>query len=213
MHTFGGPEDATAQALRQELTLLGEQWVRLGAPISDVLAPGISPVEVDALTEPLGLRVPVELKVLWEWHNGSQAEPRGADDYSIGHGGYEFLSVQDALQQYLGNRQSFAEPEEPDLLPQMFWHTSWLPFMMQQAQRLYVDCERTVTGHPGAAPVRLVSWEWEAFDVDVAQSVTAAVLTWTWLLEQNYYRVELQGERRVFRRFSPVPRFLRGGLV
>jgi hypothetical protein len=61
-------------------------------PTVVALAPGVSPDEVDRLTESYGLRVPVEVKALWEWHNGIVRTTHG-NDFSIGPGGYEFLRV------------------------------------------------------------------------------------------------------------------------
>ena len=183
---------------------------RLGAPILDVLAPGISPDDVDALTEPYGLRVPVEVKTLWEWHNGILTDDPYRADYSIGPGSYDFLSVQGALAEYESNREHHGEPMEPETAPEMYWHKSWLPFMVQQAERLYVDCDRTVFVAWGEAPVRLVGWAWESFDVDVAPSVKHAVSIWTWLLEQDYYRVEQADGQRTWQvDYMAIPEFLR----
>jgi cell wall assembly regulator SMI1 len=213
---YTGPERATVRTLRLELESLRVEWQRLGAPIAGALAPGITPEEIDALAEPFGLRVPTELKALWEWHNGVQPTEGPDADLTIGPGGYYFFSDQQALKSYEQNRLIHAEPPAPDLLAaDMYWHASWLPFMEQGPQRLYVDCDRRVSAHPGAAPIRLVSWEWEAYDVDIASSLAEAVRTWTWLLSQDFYQVVDEGSRRRWDvDYMSVPLFLRGsGLV
>jgi hypothetical protein len=197
------------------LELLRAEWERLGAPIARALAPGIPPAEVESLAEPCGLRVPAELKALWEWHNGVLATSSINADLSIGPGGFDFFSVQQSLKAYEQNRAIHAEPPVPDVgAEDMYWHESWLPFMAQGPQRLYVDCDRRVSGPPGALPIRLVAWEWEGHDVDIAPSLTKAVQTWTWLLSQNYYRVVSDGVRKGWDvDFQAVPMFLRTGLA
>jgi hypothetical protein len=212
LYEFEGPDAFGALGLRDALPALAEQWSRLGAPISEVLAPGISPDEVDRLAEPYGLRVPVEAKALWEWHNGmvpsARERPYFYPGYTIGPGGYVFHSVQEALEQYVVNREThpYSEPDWTSI----YWRESWLPVMTQDAQRLYVDCQREVQGTPGTAPLRLVEWAWEGFDADIAPSIAAAVRTWTWLLEQDYYRIEDGGGFPAWQcDWEEIPLFLR----
>lgn len=161
---------------------LNAQWVRLGAPIARALRPGLSEQQLDAVAERLGVSLPRELRELWAWHDG--ADPDSYRD--IGPGGYEFLSTEEVVEAHGMNRAIHAESPAPDVLPEMFWHESWIPFMTQDAQRLYVDAARETT--TGSSPVRLVTWEWEDFTVDRAPSLAAAVSMWTWLLESGYYR-------------------------
>jgi hypothetical protein len=71
----------------------------------------------------------------------------------------------------------------------MYWHQSWLPFMTQDAQRLYVDCDREVTLSEGTSPTRLVAHVWERFDVDRALSLAHTIEIWNYVLAYDYYRV------------------------
>jgi hypothetical protein len=41
-----------------------------GAPIVDHLQPGLSDEQMDELTAPLGLSLPVEARRWWGWHDG-----------------------------------------------------------------------------------------------------------------------------------------------
>jgi hypothetical protein len=200
-------ERAAVVQLQQALPELEAQWKRLQAPIATALQPGMDPLLIDRLGASEGLRVPTELKVLWSWHNGATRPSVPGVDHSIGPGGYDFLSVEEALEVYRQNREWHAESVDPEDSPETYWHESWLPFMTQQAERLYVDCERVVTAAPGRSPIRLVSHEWEAFDVDLAASLLDAVWTWTWLLQQNYYTFDEHGQGHVD--FAAVPVFLR----
>jgi hypothetical protein len=167
--------------LVDQLEGLRAQWVRLGAPIERLLRPGLEEAEMDSMAAAHNLRLPPELRIWWNWHDGTADGPD--EERSIGPGSYVFLSLAEALEAYEQNRQ--IHHPEPDM-GDMFWHDSWLPFMNQQAQRLYVDCDRL--SQIGDSPIRLVSWEWEDFDVDRANSLGHAVSMWTWLLSSDFYR-------------------------
>ena len=193
--------DKNAGLVAFERNLLGEletQWRRHGAPIVDLLRPGISPDEVDGLAAPHGLVVPPELKVLWNWHDGAVLPAHSPQTVRSVGPAYEFLSAAECFEQYEFNRSVHAHSPAPDEMPEMYWHKSWLPFMTADAQRLYVDCDRPLT-LSWWSPVRLVSWEWEAFDVDRAISVSHMVSAWVWLLAQDYYRWDIDAD--------PVPRW------
>lgn len=164
------------------LNQLKTQWIRLGAPIARALRPGLSDGQLDVVAQRLGLELPREVRELWAWHDG--ADPTSPRD--IGPGGYEFLTTDEVVSTYEANLSRHAESPDPHVVPDMYWHRSWIPLMVQGAQRLYVDARRATT--TGVSPVRLVSWEWEDFTVDRAPSLAAAVSMWTWLLESDYYR-------------------------
>lgn len=166
--------------LRTLLEDLLAQWVRLGAPVVRALRPGLTDAELDAVSSELDLELPNELRELWSWHDGCDRGGNG----NIGPGGYQFLSSSDAIEAYRLNRRIHGE-DPGDLPSDPYWRRSWVPFMTQDAQRLYIDCDRTTTTR--TSPVRLVSWEWENFDVDIAPSLASAVSMWIWLLESDYY--------------------------
>lgn len=203
-------DKATADHVVRALTALEVQWRRLGAPIAKALEPGISAEEIDLLAAPYGLEIPGELKALWGWHNGARAIAPGRGRWTVGPGGYEFLSAQSSLEGYALNRRVHEESPGDDPLLDPYWHESWLPFMTHDAQRLYVDCDRT--DQFGASPVRLVTWEWENFQVDRATSVAQLIRIWTWLLEQDLYRVVLDESGNAWWEpveWTRVPEFLR----
>lgn len=181
-----GWSETAARNLLSALHALEAQWRRFDAPIVNALEPGISPEQIDDLAAPYGLEVPTELKALWGWHNGAGLISPNHGRWTMGPSGYEFLSAQSSLDSYAFNRRVHDAPDS-DLLPDLFWHESWLPFMTAGAERLYVDCDRT--DQFGASPVRQVSWEWENFQVDRATSVAQVIRIWTWLLEQDLYRL------------------------
>jgi cell wall assembly regulator SMI1 len=170
--------------LPQLLIDLEAQWRRLDAPIAMRLRPGLSDADLAAVGHRLGgVSLPTELRQLWAWHDG--AEPGGRRD--IGPGAYDFLTTDEVVAAHQRELRIQGTPVEADdsEVADMYWHRSWVPFMTQGPQRLYIDCARRTT--TGLSPVRLVTWEWENHDVDRATSLTAAVSLWTWLLGCNYY--------------------------
>lgn len=167
--------------LVDEFEGLKAEWARLEAPIEHLLRPGLAEDEMDEMAAAHNLRLPPELRIWWNWHNGAA---EGSDqERSIGPGGYVFLSLAETLKAYEENRQ--IHQPDPDMVD-TFWRDSWVPFMNQDAQRLYVDCERL--GEFGDSPIRLVSWEWDTFETDRAMSLGHAVSMWTWLLASDFYR-------------------------
>jgi cell wall assembly regulator SMI1 len=194
----------TATKLRGELEQLEAAWNDLGAGIASRLRPGLSDAEMNEMAEPFGLSVPLELRVWWNWHDGADFHAEGIRQLrTIGPGGFEFLPLEEALREYEQNRRVPVEPAMPD----MYWHPSWLPFMRQDAQRLYIDCDRTLFGE--YSPVRLVTWEWENYDVDRATSLTHAVSLWQWLLTAGYYRWDPADRRHWICDFGSIPLFAR----
>lgn len=187
------------------LTELEAQWHRLGAPVARALRPGLSERGLDSLAAALDVDLPRELRELWAWHDGAEPGVRG----SIGPGGYEFLTTEEVVAQHRMNLEVHAESPDPEAAPDLFWHRSWVAFMVRGAQRLYVDTARRPTS--GVSPVRLVSWEWEDVDVDRAPSLAAAVSMWTWLLQSGAYRWDADG--REHDDWNAVPLFARWSLA
>ena len=65
------------------LEAVRERWREDGAPTAEVLRPGLGDADMDALTAPLGLRLPPEARTLWSWHDGADL---GIDTRWIGKG-------------------------------------------------------------------------------------------------------------------------------
>ena len=61
----------TAPVLTADLLeTLERGWARQSAPVMEHLRPGLSPERIDDLTAPVGLRLPVEARIWWGWHDG-----------------------------------------------------------------------------------------------------------------------------------------------
>lgn len=164
--------------LHRALEGLRTEWERVDAGIVDQLPPGLTRNELDAIEVEFGHALPAEVRELWSWADGTNGEA------SVGPGSYVFLSSRGALKEYRVNREIHPEGTYEDI-PEMYWHETWMPVFVQGPQRLYVDVARDTVS--GRSPVRLVSWEWEDFDVDQAPSIEHTVWQWTWLLQAGYY--------------------------
>jgi hypothetical protein len=164
--------------LIRDLDELKAQWFRLGAPIYHHLRPGLDDSGIARLEEQLGLSLPAERRGLWQWHDGADLGWR-----AIGPGGMEFLPTAHVVEAFRLNRQTHRQ-SAPDFLD-AYWHATWIPFMNQGPQRLYIDTARRVAS--GASPVREVTWEWDNYDADLTPSLQDLIRQRTWLLSQDFY--------------------------
>jgi hypothetical protein len=103
------------------LDRLEGEWGRQKAPIAEFLVPGLPEDVIDAMTAPLGVRLPVEARVWWQWHNGvdvpkerwtSQARRLGGTDFDI-------ISLERAVAEYHWRRRLVQEQPVEPLSPQM----------------------------------------------------------------------------------------------
>lgn len=102
-------------------------WRAEGAPVVDSLAPGLSRSQMDALTAPLGLKLPVEAQLWWGWHNGAAvAEDAPAVLAEVGPW-MPYVSLANALHAYQVCREIAYDIDDPDYGPDELWSPSWLP--------------------------------------------------------------------------------------
>lgn len=182
--------------LAETLIEIEAQWRRLGAPIVEALRPGLDEDTLDSVAARFGWSLPQELRVWFRWHDGADPTmPR-----SIGPGGYELLTLEEALEKTEDNRAHFA-----DAAP-LVWPREWLVFMTQGPQRLYMDTSRSALR--ASTPIGLVPWMPEDMDVHRAGSLLQAASLWLWLLERDHYRVEDGGDLFVDK-WAELPLWLR----
>jgi hypothetical protein len=113
----------TAPVLTADLLeTLETGWARQSAPVMEHLRPGLSPERIDDLTAPLGLRLPVEARIWWGWHDGVDVRlgPRTELGPSL-----PFLPLEAAIDLCLLLRDQAAHVwgERADY----WWRTSWFP--------------------------------------------------------------------------------------
>lgn len=92
------------------LSQLADAWTAQGAAIAGQLAPGLSDDEMDELTAPLGVRLPLEARVWWGWHDGVPWRTDGERTTGRELGpGMDYLPLRDAVSQYLRERRNFTQ--------------------------------------------------------------------------------------------------------
>ena len=114
---------------RQLLGELEARWHAEGAPITERLTPGLSDEEIDAITAPLGIRLPAEARLWWQWHNGVPASAVTLRaERTIGGPYYEYIPLEEAAADYRQVRKIAAEVvRDMDQDVDDFWHPSWWP--------------------------------------------------------------------------------------
>jgi cell wall assembly regulator SMI1 len=115
---------------------LKELWAREGAPVLQHLRPGLAPEEIDALTEPLGVRLPTEARTWWGWHDGVSGTVALGVQRELGPG-LPFLPLGDAVALYRHALQQAAEVagDQADY----WWRPSWFP-VTERSGEIRCDC-------------------------------------------------------------------------
>lgn len=160
------------------LSALERSWRVVGAPIADCLAPGLPPDEIDSLSAAVGLVLPEGLRIWWGWHNGIRPDATDPERASTGFG-FDFISLQEALDNRAELLRDASEPLDRE--GQMYWRSTWLPFVGRAGGTLFVD-----TATYGSSPVRTLTWEWEDLLKVRAWSITEVVETWTYVLAREW---------------------------
>jgi cell wall assembly regulator SMI1 len=175
---------------RHLLNRLENAWRRQKAPIAEFLVPGLSEDVIEAMTAPLGLRLPVEARAWWQWQNGvdvpkerwtSEAPRLGGTDLDI-------ISLDRAVAEYLQSRRLDEELRRRDPIfreQQLMPSPSWFPIARApNGDVLMVDCS-VPEGAP--TPIRRISFG----DLDFARvrlnSLTEVVELWLELLDRELW--------------------------
>ena len=159
-----------------------EQRLRaLGVPVDEWKRPGLGDEEMREMLAPLGLRLPVEGRLWWGWHDGAP----GSDYHKlIAPPGEKFLSLAEAVETYREFRAIVLKHVEPDIPalanPDDRWDPAWLPIRGPQLP-LVIDCSvpegqptplrridlQDIEGSPrprGQSLGEMVSWWMSAID-------------------------------------------------
>lgn len=122
---------------------LQEKWTLQRAPVVEHLRPGLSPDQIDAMTEPLGVRLPTEARTWWSWHDGVSRTTALGAHRELGPS-FPFLPLDEAATHYQHARQQAAEVagDRADY----WWRPSWFPITERRGE---VRCECSV---PAEAP-------------------------------------------------------------
>jgi len=106
---------------------LRESWQRQGAPIASSLAPGLDPREIDDLTQSVGVRLPVEPRTWWAWHDGVPPS-QGLQRRQLGPG-QEYACLAEAVDWHGTRREIAADLAEHGLDPDEMWPMHLFPIL------------------------------------------------------------------------------------
>jgi hypothetical protein len=182
---------ADLAGLRTLLEQLEAHLHRQHAPIVSSWRPGLATGEASSVVEAsLGWRLPVEMEVWFQWHNGTEI---GASAYFTGSD-FQLLSLDKCLARYRLMREiaERLERDDPVFTADEHWHPRWFPFAERlSGDTLFVDSD---VSEGDASPVHYYA----THDVPhLAQepsvpSLTDAVAVWVELFERRlwYYDPE-----------------------
>jgi hypothetical protein len=180
---------AESRQLPEMLDLLEATLRSHGAvPVLDRLRPGLSPPEMDALVEPLGLALPQEAKHWWAWHDGSSST---FNIYALTPL-FSFLPLAKAVAEAEQLRRRWPDPALDEyLLP---WPATWLPVGLSDVGTVTtIECS---TVDAALAPVVVRSWHTDlALPEATAPSMAEMVADWIQALESGVYRFDETGPR------------------
>jgi cell wall assembly regulator SMI1 len=173
------------------LSELEARWRAQTAPIAERLTPGLSNEEINAITGPLGVRLPAEARLWWQWHNGV---PRSAvtlrAQRTIGGAYYEYLPLEEAATGYRQLREIAAEVvSSPEQHADDFWHPSWWP-ISSNAGGAWIACQCDVA-EDKPTPIRAISFvESTQFEPPVLASFGELIQHFINGLDQGVWRYD-----------------------
>lgn len=177
---------ADPDRLRELLERYEQMIGRLERPIMEFLAPGLPEDAIDAATARIRLRLPVEARVWYQWHDGTTAAPLNYPDRrrTIGIRDYELLSLDQAIATYENNRATVARHDTPRWPADEQYHPSWFPLLQaDNGDMLIVDCD-VPDGAP--TPVRRFGWDDEARHEIRSPSLARTVEVWVMMYERGF---------------------------
>lgn len=196
--------------LKALLARLENHWIDQGAPILQHIRPGLTTGEISELLEPIGLRLPTEAHIWFQWHDGVDLGPNLRRDTHIGNW-FRPLSLSRAVEDRQRLR-ALADQFERDGLSvaEHYWWPTWFPIGRKGNDPLVVDCSRD-EGSP--TPVWTVDWEDVEFYHSRAGSLTRVVHMWVDLFDAGLYTYDSEAGEWA-REWEAIPLELRRtGLV
>ena len=181
-------ESRASLLLSEELlAAFEERLARVGAPCVSAFRPGLSEDEMDALTAPLGLRLPEEARQWWGWHDGIPvAELERPIDGQVAPQRHHY-ALSEAVEQYRIGRAEAAylakmQPPASDRVPELrnpdyWWAPSWFPLTLSFGW-VVLDCD---VGKGEPSPLRLLDFAWLNEEVHVPRAASLGQLVEWWI--------------------------------
>jgi len=161
-------------------------------------AAGLTPPEIEKVTTPFGHPLPIEVRTLFEWHDGfgSCQMPMSAP-----------ISLEDSVARNVAKRGEVeaAANSGMDIDPDVVWPRSWLMLCAEPGLGIVIDCalsagESSPILHPDFT-------DEDSYPQVVEPSLTQLVSTWLHLFDTGVYGWD--PETRLPRRKTPLPLNLR----
>jgi cell wall assembly regulator SMI1 len=163
-----------APDLTDRLDRLEGFWRDAGAPLYEVLAPGLDDGTIMSLAGELGLTLPDEARQWWRWHNGVVA----GTDWRARQltRGYSILSLSEALDECQQMRREFGNDDF------IAWQHWWLPFGRAASGALICfDCSEPARAE---SPILVRDWHMDQESPrPVTNSLAATLDVWIDLYE------------------------------
>jgi hypothetical protein len=115
-------------------------WRTQQAPVADRLQPGLSEAALDELTSPVGIRLPTEARMWWQWHNGAAPDLSLAARRELGPG-FAFLPLEEAVvlvERLRTMAQQVWAPEGQEAVD-YWWRPTWFP-ITERRGAVRLDC-------------------------------------------------------------------------
>jgi cell wall assembly regulator SMI1 len=195
------------EAMLDELAM---RWRQQGAAILHSLRPGLSEQAIEASVSGLGLSLPIEARVWWGWHDGTEST---VNAYAIGLDTV-YLQLGRAAELYGEQRDVALQVADgaSGLTADDFWRPHWFPFAVASRPVLACDCS---VPEGALTPIYAVDYEFvDESKTPVADSLGDLVSLWiealdagAWTYNRELHRWEDHPER------LPNPNRPRMGIV
>jgi hypothetical protein len=177
------------------LVALESRWRGQGWPGLERRRRGLREKEIDAATSPLGLRLPLEARRWWGWHDGLSVAPdMPRKDHELGGPGFVYLTLADAVDVYTrmrGIAKELAATSGPDTIEaDGLWHPMWFP-VTEASHGGIVACDCT---DPTAmrTPIRAVHWKNVVLGKIRARSFGEMVTWWIEAIDSGAWRYDAE---------------------
>jgi len=163
----------------------------LGAPVAELMRPGLPDEKIDDLIAPTGLTLPDELRIWWRWHDGAdEAASNHEEGRRLGPGGWLHLPLLTMIELhgYHNGRYCDMLAHGSTDLAEQGWRPGLFPFSHRAWQPNHVLAADTLVPEHAPAPVVMTSEmgieQWAG-----TESIGEVIGIWIEALESGRYEV------------------------
>jgi cell wall assembly regulator SMI1 len=180
------------------LDQLASRWRSSRWPGVDLLNPGLTDDEIDAATDPLGFRLPAEVRLWWRWHDGiSVAADQPVRPAEFGAGGRWYLPLAAAIDEYKVMRDVAAklavEDSPPGVTRDDWWPKQLFPITKTSGGTV-TACDCSVRQET-ASPIHIVDYEDGPAGPPQAPSFGTTILWWIMAIDTGAWFYDADEKR------------------